>query len=125
MRIGQLLSFCSLAFVALACGSSKLPGGGQGGTLELKLGSHDAWPTGVASARIVLNRTGGTTGCGAALATVDKCWCTAAGAGCDFAGSPNAPLAAINNLCSGNWTLDTTLTNAFQGTACTAATVLT
>lgn len=120
-------SMMVLAFYVVGCGGAKLPGGGGGdggGTVELRLGANDQWPSGVQSARIRLTRTGGAAGCGAALDTMSVCVCQNAGAGCDFAGSPT-PTAAVNNLCSGSWTLDTATSNAYSGAGCTAATVLT
>lgn len=116
-----------LALGVVGCGGDKLAGGqggDGGGTVELRLGANDAWPSGVQSARIRLTRTGGAAGCGAALDTMSVCVCQNAGPGCDFAGSPT-PTAAINNLCSGSWTFDTATSNAYSGTACTAGTVLT
>lgn len=114
------------ALSIVGCGS-RLPSNGAkdgSGTVEIRLGASDAWPSGVQSARIRMTRTGGATGCGAAVDVLNVCICRNAGAGCDFAGSPT-PTSAVTNLCSGDWTLDTATTAAYTATACPPAAALT
>lgn len=120
---GKRLAVClgALALMASACGPQA--GEEPGGNLEIRWGNHDTWPASVSSARIAMSRTGGTTGCGTASATFSRCWCRAAGPGCDYAGDP-APIGTVTLLCSGDWTLNTATSAAFTATACLAGTEL-
>jgi hypothetical protein len=119
----MLLAVClgACALMVSACGPQS--GTENDGNLEVRWGAHDAWPATVNSARIAMSRTGGTTGCGTAAATLSRCWCRTAGAGCDFSGDP-PPNGTVNLLCSGDWTLNTATSAAFTATACLAGTEL-
>src|SRR5262245_15668104 len=110
----KLLGITSVSATCLmmlfGCGGSRLPGNGgpgEGGTMEISLGAGDTWPNGVQSARVRMFRPAGATGCGSALDVFSVCLCVNAGTGCDYAQAGTSPTAAVNNLCSGSWQLDT------------------
>jgi hypothetical protein len=111
-----LLGWVVLALSGCVCGDPPIDL--SVGSLEVTIFTEPAWPATVNSVLVRFTRMGGEIGCSSEGASWTRaCWCREPGPGCDFSGDPPA-VGVVNELCPGEWLLDTGVTAMYSAPAC-------